>query len=393
MNCMRRRAMTEGILRRLGEEPVARFLARSWGRRPARIRNALGGPGWTPPVSRELLFALASREGVESRLATCFEGRWKLRHGPFPRRALPALSRREWTLLVQGVDLHHRPAADLAARFRFLPAARFDDVMVSYATPGGGVGPHVDQYDVFLLQAHGRRRWRIASQFDPTVNDGLPLRVLRNFRHEQEFVLEPGDLLYLPPGIAHEGVALDECITISVGFRVLPWQEIAQAWLDLQAEESPLEGRMREGRLRVTRSPARLGGDMVRSAHLALAPLRPSPAQAERALLVALTEPKPQVWFEPPRPALSAAHFARRILANGIRTDLRTRMLHAGSRMAINGELFRPPAPVRSTLARLADARRLEPARLARLGPEARSCLLSILHGWYGHGWLEPVVD
>jgi 50S ribosomal protein L16 3-hydroxylase len=380
------------VLRSLGGMPVAAFLDRYWGRRPLLLRDAPGGGALASPVSRELLFSLAAQDGVESRLVTHFHGAWKLRHGPFARRALPARARAGWTLLVQGVDLHHRPAADLAARFRFLPAARFDDVMVSYATEGGGVGPHVDQYDVFLLQASGRRRWRIASRFDPALREGLPLRVLRSFRHEQEFVLGPGDMLYLPPGVAHEGVALEECITISVGFRVLAWQEIAQAWTDLQAREAPLEGRMREGRIAVARSPARIDAGFVRAAHQALARLRPTRDQARRTLLAALTEPKPQVWFEPPRPMQAASAFARSALEAGVRTDLRTRMLHAGPDIAINGELLDPGAPLRPALRRLADARALEGSRIARLEEPARRRLQSILYGWYGHGWIEPVV-
>ena len=155
------------------------------------------------------------------------KGGWKLRHGPFARRYLPAMSQREWTLLVQGVDLHNDAVHQLMQQFRFVPEARLDDLMISYATDGGGVGPHFDSYDVFLLQAHGRRRWRIGRQKDLTLKEGIPLKVLAEFEPEEEFVLEPGDMLYLPPRYAHDGIAEGECITYSIGFRAPARAELA----------------------------------------------------------------------------------------------------------------------------------------------------------------------
>ncbi|MGH6622329.1 MAG: cupin domain-containing protein, partial [Burkholderiaceae bacterium] len=163
-----------------------------WQRRPILLSAAL--PRFETPISREQLFAWAADEDVDSRLVTNVAGRWNVQHGPLAR--LPALARPGWTLLVQGVDLLDDAARALLSRFRFLPDARLDDLMVSYASDGGGVGPHVDSYDVFLLQAHGRRRWRISRQTDLQLRPGLPLRVLANFRPEQEWVLEAGDMLY-----------------------------------------------------------------------------------------------------------------------------------------------------------------------------------------------------
>jgi len=386
--------MSETVLRRLGGLDTRVFLARYWGRQPLVVRSAL--EDFAPPVDRARLFELAARDDVESRLVSSFEGNWRLRHGPIPRRGLPARERPGWTLLVQGLDLHERPAADLASRFRFVPAARFDDLMASWASPGGGVGPHVDQYDVFLLQAQGRRRWRIARRFDPALREGAPLRLLRAFRHEEEFVLGPGDLLYLPPGVAHEGVALEECITLSVGFRVLPWQEVAQSWLDLQPAQAPLAGGARDRAIEPARHPARLPEAMARQAHAALKGLRPTLAQARRTLLCALTEPKAQVVFDPPRPALARNAFERAALGAGVRTDLRTRLLHAPRDFAVNGELLKGFARLeggaREALRRLADEREL-PAQLLRALPVAqRRSLLDILHLWHRSGWLAPVL-
>jgi 50S ribosomal protein L16 3-hydroxylase len=144
---------------------------------------------------------------VESRLIVQQAKGWRMKQGPFAPRSLPPLSQKAWTLLVQGVDLHDAGAHALLQQFRFVPDARLDDLMISFATPGGGVGPHFDSYDVFLLQASGRRRWKIGRQKDLTLQEGVPLKILQNFEPEQEFVLEAGDMLYLPPRYAHDGVA------------------------------------------------------------------------------------------------------------------------------------------------------------------------------------------
>ncbi|RYF52069.1 MAG: cupin domain-containing protein, partial [Comamonadaceae bacterium] len=160
----------------LGGLTPAQFMRRHWQKKPLLVRHAI--PQFQAPVLRADLFALAGQEGVESRLVQLVKGAWKLRHGPFSRRALPALQQPDWTLLVQGVDLHNDAVHALMQQFRFVPEARLDDLMISYASHGGGVGPHFDSYDVFLLQAHGKRRWRIGRQKDLTLRDGIPLKVL-----------------------------------------------------------------------------------------------------------------------------------------------------------------------------------------------------------------------
>src|SRR5690606_14758849 len=178
---------------------------------PLLVRQAI--PGFVPPVDRRALFALADQDDVEARLVTFFRNRWKMDHGPFAPANLPALKQKQWTLLVQSVNLFHPEVAALLGQFRFVPDARLDDVMISYATEGGGVGPHFDSYDVFLLQAHGKRRWQVSTQSDLTLRSGLPLKILANFIPEETWTLEPGDMLYLPPQCAHDGVAEGECMT------------------------------------------------------------------------------------------------------------------------------------------------------------------------------------
>ena len=220
----------------LGGLTPAQFMRRHWQKNPLLVRQAI--PQFAPPVLRTELFALAAQEGVESRLVQLVKGAWKLRHGPFSRRALPALQQPDWTLLVQGVDLHNDAVHALMQQFRFVPEARLDDLMISYASNGGGVGPHFDSYDVFLLQAHGKRRWRIGRQKDLSLRDGIPLKILAEFEPEEEFVLEPGDMLYLPPRYAHDGIAEGECMTYSIGFRAPARAELAQELLVRLAEDA-----------------------------------------------------------------------------------------------------------------------------------------------------------
>ena len=228
----------------LGGLSAREFLARHWQRKPLVVRGAI--PALADPVDLRALLALARRDDVESRLVVRAGRRWQLAHGPLARAETASLPARDWTLLVQGLN-HVVPAAErLLARFAFVPWARLDDVMVSYAAAGGGVGPHVDSYDVFLLQGRGRRRWRISRQRDLAVVPRAPLKVLRGFKAEEEWVLEPGDMLYLPPGIVHDGVALEPCMTYSIGFRAPAADELGREFLGWLQERLALRGRYRD---------------------------------------------------------------------------------------------------------------------------------------------------
>src|SRR5688500_2320287 len=246
----------------LGGQTAAGFLRRHWQKRACLVRDAV--PGLQGPFDRESLITLAARDDVESRLVIRERGRYTLAHGPFRRNEFRSLPSRGWTLLVQGLNLHSDAADALLRSFAFLPYARLDDLMASYAVPGGGVGPHYDSYDVFLLQGSGRRRWRHGRQRDLSLVQGLPLKILRNFTPSHTHVLHAGDMLYLPPRDAHEGVALDECVTYSIGFRAASAQELAQAFLAFVADGTSVEGRYADAGLRPTREPARIDGRMQR---------------------------------------------------------------------------------------------------------------------------------
>ncbi len=235
----------------LGGLGVARFLADHWQREPALIRQAV--PGFAGPLSPEELAGLACEDGVESRLVLAEGGTvpFEVRDGPFREADFEALPETGWTLLVQSVDRWVPAVADLLDRFNFLPGWRLDDIMISYAPAGGGVGPHYDQYDVFLLQARGARRWRLGQRctVDSPLRDHPSLRLLAAFDETEDHVLQPGDMLYLPPGIAHDGVALAPGLTYSIGFRAPSASEILTGLADTVAAGLTEDDRYRDARM------------------------------------------------------------------------------------------------------------------------------------------------
>jgi len=220
--------------------PPETFLRDYWQKKPLLIRNAF--PGFESPLQPEDLAGLACEDGVLARIVAHEPDgdQWMLRHGPFPEDMFPAMPRHDWTLLVQDVDKWDADVRALLDRFDFLPRWRIDDVMVSFAAPGGSVGAHVDQYDVFLLQAQGRRRWQIDDRPNPPVHFRLDveLKLLQRFEPTHDWVLGPGDMLYLPPGVPHHGVAKDACLTFSVGMRAPAAAELLGDFVDTLASEA-----------------------------------------------------------------------------------------------------------------------------------------------------------
>lgn len=365
----------------LGGLTPGAFMRRHWQKKPLLVRQAVAAPNEV--VDRAGLFALAARDDVESRLIRHDANGWSLRHGPFARRSLPPLAKPRWTLLVQGLDLHLDAAHALMQRFRFVPDARLDDVMVSYASDGGGVGPHFDSYDVFLLQLQGARRWRIGRLAQPQLQSGVPLKILTNFVAEQEWLLEPGDMLYLPPQWAHDGVAEGECMTCSIGFRVPARDELAQGLLQqlLDAAQRPDGDPLyRDAAQPATAAPARVPEGLRRFAQAALQRWLAGHASIDAALGELLSEPKPGVWFDAGTPLLPA---------QGLRLDRRTRMLYDDRHVFVNGESYRAAGRDARLMRRLADRRALDAAALRRLSPQARA----LVDEWAGAGWLHGQSD
>jgi 50S ribosomal protein L16 3-hydroxylase len=351
------------------------FMRRHWQRKPLLVRGAIGE--FRPPLSRTDLFALAARDDVESRLVrNAGRSRWSLVQGPIARSALPPVRRPGWTLLVQGVDLHDEDARTLLQLFCFVPDARLDDLMISWASDGGGVGAHVDSYDVFLLQASGRRRWRIAQRFDATLDARAPLKVLRKFAAEQEFVLESGDLLYLPPNWAHEGVAVGgDCMTCSIGMRAPQRGELAAEIVQRIAEAHEDAVLYRDAGQPAATRPAAIPSSLGTFAADAVQRLARQPRAVARALGEVLSEPKAHVWFKK-RTA------TRRLGA--VWLDRRTRMLYDVEHVFINGEAVRSRGRDTALLRRLADERALGASSVRGASPT----LKAQLRDWLAAGWL-----
>jgi 50S ribosomal protein L16 3-hydroxylase len=274
-------------------------------------------------------------------------------------------------------------ARALLDAFRFVPEARLDDLMVSWASDGGGVGPHVDAYDVFLLQLHGRRRWRVGRVADDAFVEGLPLKILRRFEPEFDWLLEPGDMLYLPPLWGHDGVADGECMTASIGYRTPAARGLAGELLqrladdDDDGDEGAAPRLYRDPSQPATGTPGRIPEALARFARQALTRRLAAPGALDLALGECLSEPKPHVWFEG-RPGAD--------LRRGVRLDRRSRMLYDERHLFVNGESFRIGGRDARWLRRLADERCLSAADCARLDPSAQA----VLQTWLDDGWLQP---
>ncbi len=397
----------------LGGLTPAQFMKTYWQRKPLLVRQAF--PGFKPPVSVAALKKMSRKDDIESRLIWKEQGQWQMENGPFGR--LPKMSEPDWTLLIQSVDVHEDAAAALMHQFRFVPDARLDDLMISLATVGGGVGPHFDSYDVFLLQAHGRRRWQFGMQKDLSLIPDLPLKILQDFVPDQQYVLEPGDMLYLPPQAAHDGVALDECMTISIGFRAPDQAALARGMLEAAADQvmarlglssgpygdpalpGPTLGKSyRDPTQAATACPAQIPDQLIRATIEAASRIKFDEALATRFLGCWLTEPNQVAVFEPKAFDLDviAQHLA--VAGNGIKKpasaptihwvlDRRTRMLYRGQHLFINGEVA--PVAALAGLRTLADVRSLaiDSATARTLSRDA----LEALSEWIDAGWVHLV--
>jgi len=355
-----------------------------WQKKPLLIRGAI--PGFAPLLERSELIDLAAQDGVESRLVVQphgGKGKWQFKRGPFARRTLPPFKQPAWTLLVQGVDLHDQRVHALMNQFRFVPDARLDDVMISYATDGGGVGPHYDNYDVFLLQAHGRRRWRIGRQKDKTLVADMPLKILAHFKPEQEFVLEPGDMLYLPPNWAHDGIAEGDCMTYSIGFKSPNQGELAREMLQRIADEAGemfADGVYRDPDQGAVVNPAQIPPGIQQFASAALLAALKDSELVNQVLGAYLSEPKANVWFEGGAKLAASAD-----TAVGVILDRRSRMVYDARHVHINGESFRAGGRDARLMRVLADTRALSATQVAQLSADARE----LVGQWCEDGWLH----
>jgi 50S ribosomal protein L16 3-hydroxylase len=307
----------------LGQVAVDHFLAEYWQREPCVLRAVF--PQFEPELDEHDIAGLACEEQAESRLVSgSFPAQdWTVRHGPFAADTLSALPPRDWTLLVQDVEKHYPPLRGILARFAFLPTWRLDDLMVSVSAPGGSVGPHVDRYDVFLVQASGRRRWEISRRFDPEPLPDCELNVLRRFSADSAWDLEPGDVLYLPPGIAHHGVALDTGMTWSIGLRAPSQADLFLGLGEWLAENQDEGERFTDGPGMSASHP----GEIDAVARGRLRGLLAPPPGCDRFLGEFLTAYRLGRTPEPPAHPISREELARRLQAGAIlRRDPWTRL-------------------------------------------------------------------
>jgi len=382
----------------LGGITASEFLQHYWHKKPLLIKNAI--PGFKGLLSPDELAGLACEDEVQSRIVEEIKGKWHASHGPFDESDFSNLPEKpdpkhRWTLLVQSVNHHLPEAADLLSQFNFIPHARLDDLMVSYAPDGGGVGPHFDSYDVFLLQGQGKRLWRISEQTDLSLVEGAPLRILKNFDTAQEWLVEAGDLLYLPPHLAHWGIAVSDgntdCMTYSIGFRAPKVQELATEFLGFMQDKlnknvNALPGIYQDADLTLQEHPAEISSSMISKVADILKTIQWSDQHVADFLGSYLSEPKPDVFFNPNK-KISLRKFHENLLQHGICLDLKSQMLFTAQYFYLNGEAIAATGPSASLLSVLADHRKLTSADIALTG-NIEPAIIEQLHVWYLAGYL-----
>ena len=372
-----------------------RFMKDYWQKKPLLVRGAVpafslasqnGGSSLTSPISYEELVELSGHDDVESRLIQSRP--WRFQHGPFQKKVIPSLKKSDWTLLLQGMEAHHPAAANILSWFRFIPDARLDDLMISIAGIGGGVGPHFDSYDVFLIQMSGRRQWRISEQKDLSLNPKLPLKILQNFKCEQEWILEPGDMLYLPPHIAHDGIALDAgCQTWSVGFRSPSFKELLQEGLWRLAESledvPELEEKFADPKQAATENAEQLPLELIKQLSTQLEKLKLHQIDAFLPGVAAyLSEPKQQAFFDGPTKPLNPNAFLKHLAQKELKPSPQTRILSLGKSVFCNGDdVTKNQAPqITSAWRALSAKKALKTQKLSNI--QGSSLYEAYLAGW-----------
>lgn len=387
----------------LGGITPTQFLADYWQKKPLLIRQAI--PGFKGLLSPDELAGLACEGDVQSRIVQYIQGKWVASHGPFSEDDFAKLpdtptTDNNWTLLVQSVNHFIPEAIQLLQQFNFIPHARLDDLMVSYAPNGGGVGPHFDSYDVFLLQGQGKRLWRISEQTDLSLVEGAPLRILKNFETENEWLLEAGDMLYLPPHLAHWGIAVSDrnidCMTYSIGFRAPKNQELATEFLGflqdkLNQDQIILEGIYQDADLQLQSHPAEISNSMVSKVSVNLNKIQWTVPMVTEFLGTYLSDPKADVVFDVNK-KISIGTFSEKLAKIGVALDFKTQMLFSCEndlcQFFINGEIAEFSGDVASVFKMLADNRKLAASELSATIINNEP-FLQQLYTWYSAGYLR----
>jgi len=316
------------------------FLKKYWQKKPLLIRDAI--KNFKSPITEKDLFRIAQNENAISRLIEFKRGIWQVKYGPFKKLDLPKKINTPWTILVQNMN-HHLPFAESFLNlFKFIPYARLDDLMVSFATKKGSVGPHFDSYDVFLFQAKGEREWKISEQKKFSLDKKSAIKIITNFKVKNTWVLKPGDLLYLPPNVGHWGVSQsDDCLTYSIGFRAPSTFEIQSKFLDFIQDNliTNKNDLYRDPNLNLQKNPAEINSNMIKKIQQIVNQLRWNTNSINNFIGQLLTEPIEGAIFETSK-SMTAEVFIKDLIKKPLKLNPKTRMLFIKNNFFINGELI-----------------------------------------------------
>ena len=316
------------------------FLKKYWQKKPLLIRDAI--KNFKSPITEKDLFRIAQNENAISRLIEFKRGIWQVKYGPFKKLDLPKKINTPWTILVQNMN-HHLPFAESFLNlFKFIPYARLDDLMVSFATKKGSVGPHFDSYDVFLFQAKGEREWKISEQKKFSLDKKSAIKIITNFKVKNTWVLKPGDLLYLPPNVGHWGVSQsDDCLTYSIGFRASGTFEIQSKFLDFIQDNliTNKNDLYRDPNLNLQKNPAEINSNMIKKIQRIVNQLRWNTNSINNFIGQLLTEPIEGAVFETSK-SMTVEVFIKDLVKKPLKLNPKTRMLFIKNNFFINGELI-----------------------------------------------------
>jgi len=325
----------------LGKTSINDFLKNYWQKKPLLIKNAIAN--FVSPITESDLFTIAQNEEAVSRLIEYKQDIWQVKYGPFKKSDLPKKTNIPWTILVQNIN-HYLPFAESFLNlFKFIPYARLDDLMISYATKKGSVGPHFDSYDVFLFQAQGIREWKISDQKKFTLDKKSSIKIITNFKSKNSWVLKPGDMLYLPPNIGHWGISQsDDCLTYSIGFRAPATFEIQSKFLDfIQDHLITNENEIyKDPNLAPQKNPAEISSNMTKAMRNIVDRLRWDKSSINHFIGQLLSEPIESSIFETRKP-LSLKAFEKRIVNKTLKLNSKTRMLFIKNNFYVNGEFLK----------------------------------------------------
>jgi 50S ribosomal protein L16 3-hydroxylase len=364
----------------LGNLSPQAFLREYWQKKPLLIRNAI--PDFNNFLTKKDIIDLSSNEKAQSRLISFEKNEWCLTHGPFKKREISKINTCA-TVLLQNINHFFFEGRNLLKLFHFIPHARLDDLMVSYAPNGIGVGPHFDSYDVFLLQGYGRRKWEISKQRDRQLVEDAPLRILKNFKSQQEWILEPGDMLYLPPKYAHNGIAIGESITYSIGFRAPSYQELIQEFLIHLQDHLKIDGLYADPDLATTKHSASISPFMLKKISAILNNIQFNKKDVELFLGKFLTEPKPHIFFSLPQRPLNKEKFILQAKSQGVRLALQSQLLFTNKMLFMNGEVYSFTPVINDPIIILANEYQLSPFK------KISEKNADLLYDWYLAGFIE----